>query len=80
MNIKDAKTLYAFLDAADNARGNVFLVSQNGDRYNLKSELTKYVAIGALLGNHGDELELFCEEKDDEGLFLAFFHKFADSL
>lgn len=80
MEIKTNDVLYAFLSTIDKARGKVFLVSQQGDRYNLKSELTKYVAIGALLGQHGDELELFCEEKDDEALFLQFFDKFQGEL
>lgn len=80
MNIKTNDVLYAFLSTIDKARGKVFLVSQQGDRYNLKSELTKYVAIGALLGQHGDELELFCECKEDEALFLQFFNKFQGEL
>ena len=39
----------------------------------MKSELSQYIALGALLGQHGDELELFCDSKQDEMLFLEFF-------
>lgn len=62
-----------FLAAVNAAKDNVWLTSIYGDKYNLKSLLTQYVAIGALLGNKGDELELFCDKKEDEALFLKFF-------
>lgn len=62
-----------FLAAVNEAKDNVWLTSVYGDKYNLKSLLTQYVAIGALLGDKGDELELFCDKKEDEALFLKFF-------
>lgn len=62
-----------FLNTINNTKGNVFLRSQEGDIYNLKSTLCQYVAIAALLSQHGDELELFCEHKEDEPLFFEFF-------
>lgn len=64
-----------FLSIVDSCTGDVVLSSKYGDRYNLKSTLTQYVAIGALLGNRGDELELFCSNKEDEAKFFEFFHK-----
>ena len=62
-----------FLTAVNAAKGDVWLMSIYGDKYNLKSLLTQYIAIGALLGDKGDELELFCDRKEDEALFLQFF-------
>lgn len=62
-----------FLKAVEQAKDNVFLRSVHGDCYNLKSVLSCYVAVGALLGAHGDELELFCDSKDDERFFFRFF-------
>ena len=62
-----------FLNAIKEAKGEVWLESKYGDRYNLKSTLSRYVAIGALLTDHNEELELFCECKSDEGLFFKFF-------
>lgn len=62
-----------FLAAVNAAKDNVWLTSIYGDKYNLKSLLTQYVAIGALLKDKGDELELFCDKKEDEALFLKFF-------
>ena len=40
----------------------------------MKSALSQYIAIAALLGNHGDELELWCDSKDDEQYFFDFFN------
>ena len=62
-----------FLKAVEQAKDNVYLRSVHGDCYNLKSALSAYVAMGALLGEHGDELELFCDSREDEGYFARFF-------
>lgn len=80
MKITDNNTLADFLKAVDKASGAVYLKSRYGDIYNLKSMLSRYVAIAALLGQHGDELELFCDNKQDESLFFDFFHKHAEVL
>ena len=80
MKINDNNTLADFLKAVDQAKGQVYLKSPHGDVYNLKSVLSKYVAIAALLGEFGDELELFCDYREDEPLFFEFFHKHEDVL
>lgn len=64
-----------FLTIVNTCKGDVTLTSQYGDKYNMKSLLTQYVAIGALLGERGDELELFCSSKEDEAKFLKFFNE-----
>ena len=46
--------------------GDVILTSEYGDKYNLKSTLSQYIAIAALLGQHGEELELWCSNREDE--------------
>lgn len=61
------------MKTVEQAKDNVYLRSMQGDCYNLKSVLSRYVAIGALLGEHGDELELFCDSPVDEPLFYKFF-------
>lgn len=68
-----------FLDAIKEAQGAVWLESNQGDKYNLKSTLSRYVAIAALIENHYDELELFCQPAD-EGLFLKFFDKHPETI
>lgn len=73
MRLTKAIEVEDFLKATKNAKDNVYLRSVYGDCYNLKSALSAYVAIGALLGEHGDELELFCDSKEDERFFCRFF-------
>lgn len=62
-----------FLEAVNKSKGTVWLASPYGDKFNMKSLLTQYVAIAALLGEEGDCLDLYCEDREDEGLFLKFF-------
>ena len=69
-NIKDVET---FLNIVDRCTGEVTLTSIYSDKFNMKSKLTQYVAVSALLGEHGDELELWCSEKVDEEKFLKMF-------
>ena len=59
MKLTNIKQVEDFIAAVNRAHSNVWLVSPQGDRYNMKSALSQYIALGALLGQHGDELELF---------------------
>lgn len=49
------------------------LTSPFGDVYNMKSKLSQFVAMAALLDTHGDEMELWCDDKNDEAKFFKFF-------
>lgn len=73
MKIQNINQLDDFLSAVNKCAGNVYLNSTEGDVFNLKSRLSQYVAIGALLGDEGDYLELFCDERKDEKHFFKFF-------
>lgn len=70
-NIADVET---FLEVVNQCEGDVALTSIYGDKFNLKSTLTQYVAVVALIGEHGKELELWCSNKNDEAKFLKMFH------
>lgn len=76
MKISNVKEVEGFLAAVKKCRGNVYLQSLEGDVFNLKSDLSQYIAIGALLGERGRDLELFCEDKDDEVYFFQYFHDY----
>ena len=80
MILKNQIEITDFLSAVKAAKGEVWLTSQEGDRYNLKSTLSRYVAIAALINDHGHELELFCTNTADEGLFYNFFAEHPDTL
>ena len=73
MKFKNINQLDDFLAAVNKCTGNVYLNSTEGDVFNLKSRLSQYVAIGALLGDEGDYLELFCTNREDEAHFFKFF-------
>ena len=80
MKLNNKIEISDFLKAVKLAKGEVWIESNEGDRYNLKSTLSQYVAIGALIENHGRELELFCAYPEDECLFFHFFDTHPEAL
>ena len=75
MRLNNIKELQEFLAIINSCEGSVWLEYVEGDRFNLKSELSRYVALGALLEHKGNELELYCSSHVDESKFIAFFAK-----
>lgn len=73
MRLKNIEEVNAFLATVNACRGEVWLESQYGDKFNLKSKLSQYIAMGALLSDDQEVLELFCSHKDDEQKFLEYF-------
>jgi hypothetical protein len=66
-NITDVQKFTAAVNACE---GDVYLKSVEGDVFNLKSSLSQYIAIGRLLEESGDSLELFAQTREDEYLLL----------
>ena len=63
-----------FWESIDKCKGSVILLKNDGsEMLNLKSTLSRYIAVGELLKEHGDEYELFCGRKEDELIMLNFF-------
>ena len=52
-------------------KGDVHLISQYGDNYNLKSRLTQYLAIAAMAKEYGDALELFCDVRTTRSILWS---------
>lgn len=71
MKIKNIKDVETFLKVVYECKGDVTLTSVYGDKFNLKSKLTQYVAVSALIGDYGEDLELWCTDKEDEMKFLS---------
>lgn len=67
-----------FLTVVNKCQGDVFLKSIYGDMFNLKSTLSAFTSIGALLSERGSELELFCSNTEDEELFFEYFRTHED--
>ena len=62
-----------FLAVLDTCEGNVFLVTNEGDRLNLKSKLCQLVGLTKLIeGGKIAEASIFCENKNDESKLFRF--------
>lgn len=72
MKLKNIKEVEAFRNAVKACTGDVYLKSVDGDVFNLKSALSEYIALGRLLSEQGDSLELFATKREDEARLLSF--------
>lgn len=80
MKLTKTTEVNAFLEAVNACKGDVWLESPNGDRYNLKSLFSQFIALDAMLAENGDDLELFCSIPAEEGYFFKFFRKHPEVL
>ena len=71
-NVKDVQT---FLNAVNACQSDVYLKSMEGDVLNLKSSLSQYIAIGRLIEDAGESLELFAQTREDEALLLNMLNQ-----
>ncbi|MBR2279622.1 MAG: hypothetical protein IJ903_01665 [Ruminococcus sp.] len=56
-----------FLAVLDTCEGNVFLVTRDGDKLNLRSKLSQLVGLTQLIeGGRIAEASIVCENKNDE--------------
>lgn len=75
MKLQNIHEVEEFRNVVHQCKGRVYLESQDGDIFNLKSAMSEYIALGRLLSEQGDSLELFADSKDDEALLLNFLVK-----
>ena len=65
-----------FLAVLDTCEGNVYLVTKEGDRLNLRSKLTRYLRVVGLTklieGGKIAEASIICENKNDESKLFRF--------
>ena len=78
MKLKNLGEVNDFLKTVDQCRGEVWLEDDEGSQINLKSKLSQYVAIGALLGDRGYALNLNCEIPEDEAKFFVLLSDHPD--
>ena len=72
--LKNMNNVNALMTAVASCTDSVLLKSADGrEEYNLKSALSLLIGIGHLCGEHGDEYEVFCTNRADEGYLLNFF-------
>ncbi len=79
MKVQDITDIDGFFKAVDACRGRVELVTEEGDRLNLKSKLSQYIFMAGIFSN-GDlpELEIIACEKADADRLLDFVVKSAE--
>ncbi len=72
--LKNINNVDALITAVSKCQGDVILKSADDkEQYNLKSELSQFVGIAKLCEERGDEYEVFCMNRADEGNLLEFF-------
>ena len=74
--LKNMKNVNALQTAIANCKDSVILKSADGrEEYNLKSVMSQLIGIARLCEEHGDEYEVFCMNRADEGNLLDFFRE-----
>ena len=74
MKIYNVENPARFLEIIQQCKGTVELISKQGDRLNLKSELTKYLALSKLFNDDAfiNEMELIASDPDDVKLLVDY--------
>lgn len=75
MKLNNAVEIADFKNAIRQCKGSVWLESPEGDKFDLKSIFSQYLAIGNLINDRGQTLDLYCGNKEDEKLFYELFNK-----
>lgn len=75
MKIKNVKDIEKFFKVVDECKGKVELVTDEGDRLNLKSKLTQYVALASAFKDTTiGEMELIAHEPEDVQRLVMFMY------
>ncbi len=73
MKITNLTNVEGFLKTVSQCKGTVELVTKEGDRLNLKSELTKYVALTSFFSDSKiPEMEIIMSEPEDALKIVSF--------
>ena len=75
MKVKNVKDVDKLFKVIDECRGRVELVTAEGDRPNLKSKLTQYVALANVFADKTiGEMELIAHEPEDVQKLVMFMY------
>ena len=76
MKITNIQDINDFFKVVDKCEGRVELTSSEGDRINLKSKLTQFVAMAQLMNTtYVKELEIVASEPEDANRLLDYMMK-----
>lgn len=75
MKVQNIKDVNKFFEVVDSCAGKVELVTGEGDRLNLKSKLSQYVALAKVFSDGViEELELVAHEPKDVERLVSFMY------
>ena len=80
MKLNNIKDVEDFRNAISRCKNSVWLESPQGDRFDLKSMFSQYLAIGKLVSECCDDLELFASDPEDEKILVDFFESHQSTL
>ena len=80
MRLTNSREIMEFKFAISKCKGDVWLEDAEGNKFNLKSVISQYVALGQLLSEHGEDLELYCAYPEDQRHFYKFFYNNPDAV
>ena len=73
MKMYNIKDLDKFMKLIDECKGQVFVISDEGDKLNMKSKLTQFVALSNLFSSgYIERLELETTDEEDSARLLQF--------
>ncbi len=73
MKITNITDINKFFEVVDSCKGKVELVTGEGDRLNLKSKLSQYVALANVFSDgHIDEIEIIASEAEDREKLIKY--------
>ena len=73
MKIKNITDVTKFFEVIDKCKGTVELITSEGDRLNLKSKLSQYIALANVFSEAKiDDIELVMHEPEDTQLLLKY--------
>ena len=75
MKLSNVTDVQKFIAAVNSCENDVYLKSLEGDVFNLKSSLSQYIAIGRLIEDASESLELFAQTREDEALLLNMLNQ-----
>lgn len=65
--------LKKFIEAIDQCKGNVWLVTPEGDKLNLKSRFCQLIGLAKIVeGGIVSEAKIICDDPDDDSLLFRF--------
>ena len=75
MKLTNVKDVQKFIETVNSCESDIYLKSVEGDVFNLKSSLSQYIAIGRLIEDAGETLELYAQTREDEARLLNFLYE-----